>query len=830
MSEHFPRALAKLSTMAAVVLAENSVSNWILVLGGVLLPLVATLFETTTHFCARHFFDPFPSNSHVLLFLLIPASNCLILLARRKNLSEHYAMMTLTNGMAAGVATMYSLMFLPIFGLSLLFSLALGFGLLGLAPILALPCTIHSGSIICRLASDKTYIDPHQIKHIGHLIILVMVVAIELPSTLTRIHLNMADNNRQSKDGIQWLRAYGNQEVMLRACYERSGKATDILGSLYESAHPLPIDHARRIFYRVTGKPFNSVPLPVAARATISHAGLAKDIAGVNANVEDEFDLDADIAGEVVSGQARGLSLTNSTLQGNVDADALLADLSWSLEFHNSSRYDREARAKLLLPKGAVITGATLTVDGVERQAEILVRNRARKAYVLAVSSRRQNPLLVSWCGPDEALVQCFPVGPGKTIQVHLSIACPLALSDDASAEIGLPAIIEKNFIQAEQVKLRLTSSQNLIPSINSLAARRDQRKSSIVPAALASRFYVDGVVDASLLDTLATVARAARDPHCGTVFCRNKFDQERTIVERHIDRESHPLPKHLLIIVDGSTLMAPYISEIVKGLKQLSSVQSVELQLIGDETKTLFAGATEGSDTKVDRALFSLQRSEFVGGQDDSLALLAAAKKAALSSDTSVLWIHGAQPVRAASNEDLKKILKEHLDYPLIYDFKVSAGPDEILNEIYPSTALVRATRSGDISSDLLYLYRSWKMPDHQVAEFTCTPNQASEPTQNHETYACLSQLYANELISNELNRQTSADPFPETKLAQQYRLVTPVSSAVVTPDIGDGEEQRVATGTAPEADSWLLVIIAGAVIVSCIQGQRQKLRVVRT
>ena len=90
----------------------------------------------------------------------------------------------------------------------------------------------------------------------------------------------------------------------MRACYERSGRATDILGSLYESAHPFNVDQARRVFYQVRGKPFNAVPIPSSARATIQHTGAVEDPAGVNAGVEDEFDLDTDIAGEVVSGVA----------------------------------------------------------------------------------------------------------------------------------------------------------------------------------------------------------------------------------------------------------------------------------------------------------------------------------------------------------------------------------------------------------------------------------------------------------------------------------------------------------------------------------------------
>ena len=145
---------------------------------------------------------------------------------------------------------------------------------------------------------------------------------------------------------------------------------TDIIGSVYEAGHPLPTVETRQIFYKVTGKPFNSVPIPASARATIQHA-LAYDPGNLNAKVEDEFDLDTDIAGESVSGVARGLSLKESKLQGRLDGAALTANLSWSFSLNNASKYDREARAKLLLPNGAVVTHAILTVMGLTTKLKL---------------------------------------------------------------------------------------------------------------------------------------------------------------------------------------------------------------------------------------------------------------------------------------------------------------------------------------------------------------------------------------------------------------------------------------------------------------------------
>ena len=111
---------------------------------------------------------------------------------------------------------LYTLMFLPLTPLACLFTLAMGFGFLALAPLLSLPCNWISGKTVCHLAARKsTYFNAHQVEHLGHMIILVMVIAIELPSTMTRINLSRAVDMSPAtgQSAIGWLRKFGSQEV-----------------------------------------------------------------------------------------------------------------------------------------------------------------------------------------------------------------------------------------------------------------------------------------------------------------------------------------------------------------------------------------------------------------------------------------------------------------------------------------------------------------------------------------------------------------------------------------------------------------------------------------
>jgi hypothetical protein len=789
--------------------------------GGVLLPLLAVAFETSSHFCASHFFDPFPSSTHVVLFLLIPFANCLAWATQYEDFSQHYSFMALATGMAAGIGIMYSLMFLPILGLSLVFAIAGGFGLLGLAPLLSLPCTFRSERRVCNLALAKgNYTNPHQLNHIGHLIILVMIVAIELPSTMTRINLNLADDPKTAATGLKWLRKYGSQEVMLRACYERSGRATDILGSLYEAARPLNINHARNIFYRATGKPFNSVPLPDSARATIRKAGLVKDSTGVNAAVEDEFDLDLDVAGEVISGLSRGLSVSDSSITGKLDPDALVGVLNWTTTLKNSSKYDREARAKIILPGGSVVRRATLKIGGKQYEAKILVRKTARTRYVKSAfkSATRRDPLLVSTCGPDELLVQCFPIKPSDTAQISLEIVCPMTLDEKNNALLGLPTIAEKNFLQDSLTNISITSKR---PAL--IAKTTNPNTTNPNPAATKLPLKFVDVVTTDELNKLNTVIHAERDQQNLTAFCHDTISQPPSLVVRKIRHQYQTAPQNLYVIVDASAVMQPYIDQIVEGLKSIPADTSVQLTIVGDATQIICKLPTKASDQEFQMTLQSLKKFEFVAGQDDSNALLSTVKSASANPPSAVLWIHAAQPVHDARKEELQKLLKAADHRVVLNNFTVCAGPQEMLEGLSTGPTLNMVARYGPIASDLRNFFKSWQNENPITPEYSRTPD-GETITAGSLTDAGLAQLSAYQELLTELqqNKQTET----AQTLAEDYHLVSPVSSAIVT-DVPGFDESTVATAVSPEADTWLLFIIAGALIAFGISENKRRPRV---
>lgn len=810
---------------------------------GVILPIMAMAFELVTHFCAKHFFDPFPSPWHVVLFSLIPLSNLLSWLATRRDMSAHFGFMSLLSGMAVGIGALYTLMFLPLTPSACMYTLAFGFGLLGLAPMLSLPCSWLTGRSVTRMAEHRgTYFNAHQVEHIGHLIVLVMVVAIELPSTLTRVNLATACGvgeahaavdapppvpvspampeqvfteepaqkpgssygcvepvetveptravaptpavepaqsvvhtaqfgglSKEKQGAIDWLRKYGNQETMLRACYERSGKATDILGSLYESGHPISVAEARKVFYLVTGKPYNSVPIPKSFRATVQHAGLMRESDPLNSGIDDEFDRDTDMAGESVAGVARGLSIAQTKITGVADPDSALARLTWTFSFKNDSKFDREGRAKILLPKDAVVSRATLTVNGEEREAKVMARSEARAIYRKALIERK-DPLLVSYCGRDQVLVQCFPIDGGSVMQVKLQIDAPMIIADDDRGTIVLPAFIERNFVADAPYVVDIASPR---------PARIDCAESDKSP----QQGHYGGIVSAEQMAGFKTIAHFDRDNVLNVWSDAGlEFLHSGSIVQRTIGKPSYQHNGSMYFVVDGSIGMAPYFGEIASALAKMPKDSVSHVVLVGDQVEYLALS----DKASLDR----ISTYKAIGGHDDLNALTTVL--ASCGENDRVVWIHGAQPVAADGPEQLRNALSRFPMRPMLFDMPLVAGPNEVLGAL-DVLQLERVPRAGAVGGDLLSLAEMMKqkemsillqrgIPAAEVLDYR-VGNLNQGQSLGRKAGAELTNVFAGLAIRNhEQGNHTYQLPVADGQLAESLSIVSPISSAVVT------------------------------------------------
>ena len=290
--------------------------------------------------------------------------------------------------------------------------------------------------------------------HVRH----IAIGALEFQPAITRVALEWADDvgPRRQQRGIQILRSVGDEETMLRACYERARRFTNLASLFISRDNPLQQLEARTIYFRVTGKAFNSQPPP----RLYTRDGRWE--------VAEEFSWESDDAqgGDAVEGRLRGLSLEDSRIDARIHSQAGLAYLEWTLQFRNHSNRQQEARTQILLPPDGLVSRLTLWVNGEEREAAFAGRGQVRQAYENIVRQRR-DPVLVTTQGKDRILVQCFPVPPnGGKMQTRIGMTVPLQMLDLTRGTLLLPHMVERNFSLAHGLEHALwVESRNPLSS-----------------------------------------------------------------------------------------------------------------------------------------------------------------------------------------------------------------------------------------------------------------------------------------------------------------------------------------------------------------------------
>lgn len=141
------------------------------------------------------------------------------------------------------------------------------------------------------------------------------------------------------------------------------------------------------------------------------------------------------------------LSLTcpHGLLTGIVDPISRTASLYYTLELKNTSSTDREAEADIILPDGAVVSRATLWVNGVPQEAAFNSLQRTTEAYNW-ITQKHRDPLLVTYKDERTIHLRAFPVPAGGKMKLRLGITSPLQSGEGLKERITLPYIGEANF------------------------------------------------------------------------------------------------------------------------------------------------------------------------------------------------------------------------------------------------------------------------------------------------------------------------------------------------------------------------------------------------
>ena len=763
---------------------------------GVVLPLVMLALELSTRLFTEMVFDPFPTAGHVALFLVIPVGNTLVLWGMRRASSRWHLWLVALNGLVLGVALWYALQFLPMSLLAVpamfivfFFPPLVVFVVCGIAPPLA--CI---SAFICRtgMAAGMRKTGASLAGFwLGLGFAALFLVALEIPGALTESFLRGAatDDSAASRQAIARLRRWGDKDVMLRRCYERPRTGAGLLSLLASGVDNVDTEHAREIYYRVTGEPFNTEPAPVNLNRG---RGLFRG-----------GDIDAGQGGDEVAGKVEGLSLTNSRLDGSVDADAALGYLEWTIVFTNASAVQREARMQVALPPGSCVSRLTLWVNGEEREAAFSARGRVREAYREVAVVQQRDPVLVTTCGSDRVLVQCFPVPPdGGTMKVRLGITAPLVLDELPGGILALPRIVEQNFETAESLSHSIWLEAKR-PVTSELPGLRVERSG-------ASAYAVRGSVPERAYAGAPAVLRFQRNPDVTDAWTPDDFGSRRSVICQTIAPVSGTAPARVVVLVDGSVGMQESFPAIGNTLASLPRESEFTVLAAGDDVQVLAPLQAVTPETCA-RAAEALRAYRCTGGADNVPALVKAWDLARTASGGAILWIHGPQPLLLDDIGELQQRWERDPGGPRLYALEAVAGDNAPLRELDRIYAVRNVARLGTLESDIGRLLSSWNNQRLQI-----TRKRVDAASGNgKETSKHLARLWAHDQAMAFYAQHTPKQTEMAIAVAKQYQIVTPVTGAVVLEtqqQYRDAGLEPVSTGTVPsvpEPEFWLLLAV---------------------
>jgi hypothetical protein len=780
-----------------------------IVLFGILLPFVTIGFELFTHMCASTFFDPLPTIWHILLVGSVPVSNLLVCVHAWKGKSDHMSKLGLANGIAVGTSLFYTLLFLPLLPLSVIAIIFMGMGLLSLTPLLSFISALLGRRLLKKSIPVEMSIRIPGLWW-GICISIGLLILFEMPTTLTRLAMEAAvsESEKTSLLGIQMLRKVGNEDVMLKLCYERPGMATDIIGFAFSIGDPVRPAEARKIYYRVTGVPFNAVPPP-----RLSGRG--------RYDPRDDFVFDDGLGGESVAGRVKGLSLISSRIDGSIDPDAAVSYLEWTLVFRNSSRLQREARTVITLPPGGVVSRLTLWVDGEEREAAFAARRKVKTAYKEVVRQKR-DPVLITTKGPDRVLVQCFPVPSDGEMKIRFGITAPLYLESPKQGIMFLPCFMERNFDVPENTghDIWIESQKPITVMNNYLKAEKPDQE----------LYAVRGRINNLVLTENRAIIQTNRASEIREAWTMDPFSEDQKIIRQVIKEKDINEPSRIIFVIDGSRGMQDRIPDIAEALSLLPAGIEFSVIVASDNilelTKTIQIGDTQ----KLSMVADQLKEIKYHGGCDNVPALSRAWELAAERPESVIVWIHDVQPIILQTAEVLRQKWERRPGSPMLYDVQVKNGPNKIIEELDDVTSIKSIPRTGSYGKDLERLFSGWsgKSKQYGYIREKVSKNAIMDQGPAKETSSHLARLWAYNKIQ-ELTFSKEKDRIDAAvSMAARYQLVTPVSGAVVL----ENQEQYKGAGlkpadpstvpTIPEPEIWMLIVIVLCVFAWLIYHRR--------
>ncbi len=203
---------------------------------------------------------------------------------------------------------------------------------------------------------------------------------------------------------------------------------------------------------------------------------------------------------------ADGLSATRSVLTGVADPESLSASYYWTFSLRNSTSVKKEAQMQMVLPAGAVVSRATLWINGKAQEAAFNSTENVQRAYDWVVNGRR-DPLIITQISANRVLIKASPVMPGQNMKLRIGMTVPMKLTANNLAELTLPYIDDSNVTISCKQDVHLTAPSTM--SSNQVGVQNESTTGGSL---------LRGNIDAKSLEKLTiSMARANNFTHFAT-------------------------------------------------------------------------------------------------------------------------------------------------------------------------------------------------------------------------------------------------------------------------------------------------------------------------
>ena len=736
----------------------KTVYKVLLVLFGVILPAAAFVTELSTGMCSEIGFDPMPTWMHGALVASVPLANLLLFLAVKDEKGRDSTWLRALAGFTIVVSVMYAILFAPLsfFGIVLacLFFWYFGAGLIGL-----LPCAPFFAFLTALILRQRLAKGPGFWRGAFAALAVFAVLFADSGLMAYGVRLARSSDPATAARGIRLCRISTQKDVLKELCrgYSR-GPFQMSLTKMIAGRESLSHEEGSSIYYRVTGE---DPSVALAGWWSRGRRGISWDMI---------------TGGEKVGGELEGLSMKGSAWETTLDKTAGIGYGEWTMTFGNTWHSDREARMRIALPHGAVVSRVTLWINGEECEAAFGKKGDVRRAYE-SVVRRNRDPLLVNVCGPDMVQVQCFPVPrDGGEMKIRVGVTIPMDVAADGkSARLPAPAILERNFAvakrlpglpEAEQVAFEGALPQNCYYAEDGFAA-------------------LEG---SAILQTVAY----------------GKGWE----------------PKRIAVVMDTSASMKDAMPAVFAELGNLPQGVALEHWIVGDVAPEC------AWDAFTDDL-------ECIGGRPNLRTLLkAVASLGARGESAALVWVHGPQPVADETGDALAAALNKAENVRL-FNLQVTEGPCPIFEALAQSERVVSLTsealaarRDGTFGKTAIVASalrgEGWRAAREKVAKDE-VPQDAPLASKH------LGRLWAAEETALLYKPGHPMTLKATQELALPWHIVTPVTGAVVLEsrqqyeDNGLEQVNAESVPTVPEPSSVLCLAIAFCVLL-CVMSFRRR------